>query len=286
MIPPLIAVVGETASGKSALALELAQEFDGEIICADSRTIYKHMDIGTAKPTREDRQKVEHHVLDVIEPNQQFSAAAFQQLANEAIRDIAVRGKVPLLVGGTGLYIDAVLFDFKFRAPASLELRAELSQLSVDALQQRVHDAGLELPINAQNPRHLIRILETNGQASEKSELRQNTVIIGLQIDREVLERRISDRINKMIADGFEDEVRQLADMYGWDSPGLQAPGYRAFRQYCEGLATLDEARAQFIKNDLKLAKRQRTWFRRNKSIHWVNDKAEAVELATTLLNK
>lgn len=285
-IPPLIAVVGETASGKTALAIELAERFDGEIICADSRTVYRNLDIGTAKPTIEERQRVPHHLLDVVSPDEAFSVADFKRLAQVAIEDISRRGKVPLLVGGTGLYIDAILFDYSFSTPANPEERQRLQALSINELQAEIESHGIPMPENNRNPRHLMRALETGGTSQEHTSLRENTLILGLHIDREVLRQKVTRRVDAMIDAGFIQEVQNAASKYGWDAPGLRAPGYKAFREYIEGTVTLDQAKVQFIRNDMQLAKRQRTWFKRNKSIHWITQQAQAVDLATTLLNK
>jgi tRNA dimethylallyltransferase len=248
----LVAIVGETASGKSALAIELAQRFDGEIICADSRTIYKKMDIGTAKPTDAERQLVPHHMLDVITPDRKFSAVQFKVMASDLMKDISGRGKLPIMVGGTGLYIDSVLFDYQFP----------------------------ETQRDAVNPRH------ANSEQRDREHMRANTLVIGLRVPREVLEARITARVEAMIQAGLPAEIESLAEEYGWEAPGMQAPAYRAFRPYAEVRLSLDKAKAEFVKNDLNLAKRQRTWFKRNESIQWVDDPRQAVDLLTTYLNK
>jgi tRNA dimethylallyltransferase len=255
---PLIVIVGETASGKSALAVELARRLSGEIICADSRTVYIGMDIGTAKPTQEDRAGVPHHLLDIVRPDERYTVVDFKRQASESIIDISNRGKVPILVGGTGLYIDAVIYDYKFSKP---------------------EDAGHRDP---QNPRHLLK----DENRERQQILRPNTIVIGLSLERELLKKRVEDRVDSMLDEGLIAEVKDLGEKYGWEVPALQAPGYKAFREYLSGTITLDEAKAQFIKSDLNLAKRQRTWFKRNKSIHWASKQSEAVEIATTLLSK
>jgi tRNA dimethylallyltransferase len=236
--------------------MELARRFDGEIICADSRTVYRGMDIGTAKPTEREQAEIPHHVLDVIEPDERFTAADFKRLANEAIDSITSRGKLPVMVGGTGLYIDAVIFDYHFSTPEEAALR------------------------DPRNPRHLL-----HPNASDRSGLRPHTLLIGLTLERKVLKRRIEARVEAMVAAGLVDEVRRLTERYH-DVPALQAPGYRAFRGYVTGRLSLEEAKTLFIKHDLQLAKRQRTWFKRNNSIHWVENPSKAVEIATTFLNK
>jgi tRNA dimethylallyltransferase len=283
---PLIAIVGETASGKSALALKLAQKYAGEIIAADSRTIYRGLDIGTAKPNPEERKLVPHHLLDVVNPNEPFSAADFKQRAEQAIHEISKRGHIPFLVGGSGLYIDAVLYNFAFRPKADPAVREQYLHLSVEELQGLLQEKGIGLPANSRNPRHLIRALETEGRVAAPRPLRANTLIIGLQVDRERLKQNISQRVEQMISQGFIEEVRAVAAQYGWQAPALQAPGYKAFKSYLADEISLDEAKAAFIHNDLQLAKRQRTWFKRNKSIHWVENEEQAVDLITTLLNK
>lgn len=283
---PLVAIVGQTASGKSALAMELAQRFNGEIIAADSRTIYKHLDIGTAKPTAEDQRLVVHHLLDIVEPSQSFSAAQFKERANRAIAEIAAKGKLPILVGGTGLYIDAVLYDFSFAAPADPAKRAELQALSIAELQQKLTNLGLPLPFNTQNPRHLIRAIETAGQLPEQKELRKNTLVLGMQLDRDVLLHRIEARVGHMLAAGLIDETRKAAEQFGWEAPGLQSTSYKAVRHHLGADAPLDEVKRLFVRNDMQLAKRQKTWFKRNHNIHWISKPEEAVDLVTTLLNK
>lgn len=283
---PVIAIVGPTASGKTALAIELARQFNGEIIAADSRTVYKGMDIGTAKPTPDELAAVPHHLIDVATPDTQFTVADFQQLARRAIADISGRGKMPFLVGGSGLYIDAVLYGFSLRAAAPSAQREQLQELPVDDLQALLIERGIALPENARNPRHLIRALETEGATPERKPLSPHALIIGIDPGREVLREKVTRRVDTMVEAGFIDEVRRLVTQYGWDAPGLQAPGYRAFRQFIEGGGSLEEAKQLFVQNDMQYAKRQKTWFKRNHDIHWISKTAEAVELITTLLNK
>ena len=283
---PLVVILGPTASGKTALAMEIAKRFNGEIICADSRTIYKYMNIGTAKPTNKEQSGVRHYGLDLINPDKAYSAAQFKEMALKAIDDITNRGKLPIMVGGTGLYIDGVLFDYQFLPLSDPGERKRLNNLSVEQLQAEIIEKELLMPANSQNPRHLTRAIETNGAIPKKGKLRPNTCVIGIQTDLQILKDRITKRMEEIIKQGFIKEVTDLSKQYGWDAQGLQAPGYKAFRDFVEGKKTLDEAKAQFVRNDYLLAKRQRTWFKRNKSIQWVNNKAEAVDIITTHLNK
>lgn len=284
---PLVVIVGQTASGKSALAMHLARRFNGEIIAADSRTVYRGMDIGTAKPTPKDRAAVPHHLIDIVDPDESFNVADFQRLANAAIKDVARRGKLPILVGGTGLYVDAVIYNFGLRKPADPELRKELGGLSVEELQARLLEQGLPLPANVRNPRHLIRVIETGGQVAVRGPLRPRTLIIGLQIDPETLRAKIAHRVDAMVDAGLVEEVRRLGEQYGWDLPALQAPAYKAFRLYIEGKISLEEAKRQFVKYDWQYARRQKTWFKRNKDIVWVDNRVEKIEdLITSFLSK
>jgi tRNA dimethylallyltransferase len=285
LTPPLIVILGETASGKSALAIELAKKFDGEIIAADSRTIYKGMDIGTAKPSLVDQKKVPHHLIDVTTPDKPLNVSDFKKLALSAIKDISDRGRLPFLVGGSGLYIDSVIFDFEFRKPGDNKQRDYLNRLSVTELQGELIKLGIDMPSNDTNPRHLIRSIETNGASSIKHPLRDNTLIIGLKVDRTILENRIRERITQMLKDGLIKEVENLAFKYDFQTLAFQTPGYTVMRDYINGDLSLDDAKERFARSDMQLAKRQRTWFKRNKSVHWVNQQGQIVDLVTTFLN-
>lgn len=282
---PLVVIVGQTASGKTALALELAEKFNGEIICADSRTVYRGMDIGTAKPTIDEQTKIPHHCIDLVDPNETFSVAQFKTCALEAVEDISERGKLPIMVGGTGLYIDAVLFDYTFGDEPDYKLRAELSEKTIDELQMIIKDFGYEMPENSRNKRYLIRTIEREGKTGGRKALRPNTSVIGLAIEPEIVKTRIAQRVDAMIAAGFIDEYKMLRAQYDAASPGFLAPGYKAFSSYIDGAISLDEAKALFVRNDWQLAKRQRTWFKRNQSVQWVHDHSKAVDIVTTFLN-
>jgi tRNA dimethylallyltransferase len=281
---PLVVILGPTASGKTNLALELADRLHGEIICADSRTVYKGMDVGTAKPSTEEQTRVRHHVLDLIEPGQPFSVADFKRLADDAIEDIQSRGKIPFLVGGSGLYIDAIVYNFSFTHEADPALRKKLEKLSIEELQHKIMKNKLELPKNAQNRRHLIRTLETDGAAPVMHE-RANTLLIGLEVEPSKLRRRSMARTDVMFAGTLVAEAKQLAEKYGWDIEPMKAPAYRAARQLIEGTVDETGAKELCITYDMQLAKKQRTWFRRNKSIQWVDDPRKVVDIVTTFLN-
>lgn len=289
MPPKLVIIVGETASGKSSLALRVAEAYDGELICADSWTVRRELNIGTAKPSTKEQQRVRHHLLDVVGPEEDFTAAVFKRLANEAITDISGRGKLPIMVGGTGLYVDGVLYDYNFLPAGDRHKRAELNELSNEELLARIDAAGLELGnVDIRNKRRLIRLLETDGAAQVKHELRVNTLIIGLQPDRDELKARITARVQAMIDQGLEDEVHRLSAQYGWDCEGLKGIGYREWQDYFLGPQSLNQTTERIVSSTVGLAKRQRTWFKRNKSIQWLStpvDYAHVDELITTFLN-
>lgn len=289
-VTPLVVIVGETASGKTALGIELAKRLNGEIICADSWTVYKGFDIGTAKPGKEEQAGIPHHLLNVADPAIGYSAAVFQRQAKEAIREIASKGKLPIIVGGTGLYIDSILYDYSFLPASDPELRAELNGLSLDELLQRADAMKLDTSyIDVRNKRRIIRLIENDGVLPTKKPLRPNTFIVGLRRPAEALRQRITARVDVMVEDGLVDEVRQLGERYGWDCEPMKAPAYRAFKDYVDGTISLEMAKERTVQNDLKLAKKQRTWFKRNNSIHWVDDRSEITDIVdsiTTYLNK
>lgn len=278
-------IVGPTASGKSQVAMHLAEKFGGEIIAADSRTIYRGMDIGTAKPTPAECARVQHHLIDIADPDEPFTVADFQSRAQACILDISARGKLPIMVGGTGLYVDSVLFNFGFQKPGDVKRREVLQKLSVEELQQLLYSQGIELPTNKKNPRHLIRKLETGNESPKSQTLRPNTLIVGIEVDREVLKQRIIHRTAAMFADGLESEARMLASKYGW-SRALQTIGYQEFAPYFAGSGALEDVQEEIVRDTISYAKRQRTWFTRNKSIHWRSQQREVEDLITTFLSK
>lgn len=270
-LPPLLVIVGETASGKTELAIRLARQFNGEIICADSWTVRRGADIGTAKPTAAEQAMVPHHLLDVVAPDEDFTAAVFKRLANQTIDDIAGRGKLPIMVGGTGLYVDGVIYDYGFLPAGNRADRQELNQLGIPELLRKIVDLKLDVgDADTRNKRRLIRLIETGGARPTRQKMRGHTLIIGLKTDRAALEKRITKRADDMLADGLENEVQGLAERYGWDCEALKGVGYAQWRDYFLGTQNLQETRAKIIKANHDLAKRQRTWFKRNKSIQWL----------------
>lgn len=268
----LIAIVGPTASGKTGLAIDIAERFNGEIICADSRTVYKGMDIGTAKPTHAEQARVRHWGLDLVEPNERFTAADFKRYADDAIADIRLRGKVPFLVGGTGLYVDAVLYDFTFSPVANKKHRDEFEKMSLDALQKYCIDNNISLPNNSKNRRHLISAIERKDANSiSKSSIKHNHYIVGIATKMNTLRGRIEARTEHIFDSNIEEEATMLGKKYGWNSEAMTGNIYPLIKKQLDSKAPIDEIRTEFSTLDYQLAKRQMTWLRRNPDIMWAS---------------
>ena len=288
-LKPLVILVGPTAVGKTAASIGLAKALNGEIISGDSMQIFKGLDIGTAKITKEEMQGVPHHLIDIKEPWETFSVAEFKRLADEAIADIQDRGKLPIIVGGTGFYINSVLYEYHFgEADTDEAYRAELEQYAEahgnealwNILQGKDPDSAAKLHSN--DTKRVIRALEvlhvTGIPASErqstvdKQTMRYNAVYIALNMPREVLYDRINRRVDIMIQDGLEAEVRNaLANGVAQDALSMTSIGYRQMIQYFNEEISFDRA-VELIKRDTRhFAKRQLTWFRHDPNIQWVD---------------
>lgn len=286
---PIIAIVGPTATGKTDLAIKLALEFNGEIVCADSRTIYRGMDIGTAKPTAAERAQVRHHLLDVVDPGERLGAGEFKQLAEQSIVDIAARGKLPLLVGGSGLYADAVLYDYEFPAVADETTRERLEKMDDGALKKLLEESAPEAfsRVDLANRRRVIRAIETVGMKSKKRQtVRPEFLVLGMTLNKEIVQSRVQKRIEKMLEEGFIDEVETIGKQYGWDNSAFDVIGYRAFKALHFGAKTLDNAKADFARGDMALYKKQVTWFKRNPEIRWCENQTHAQEMVELFLAK
>ncbi|HJP81171.1 MAG TPA: tRNA (adenosine(37)-N6)-dimethylallyltransferase MiaA [Candidatus Saccharimonadales bacterium] len=269
---PLVVIVGPTASGKTSLSIEIAKRYDGEIICADSRTIYKGMDIGTAKPSKAEQDGVPHWGLDLVLPGEKFSVFDFKLYAENKIKEIRDRGKIPFLVGGTGLYTDAVVFDYQFGASPNPEQREILQGLSIEELRKYCEEHNINLPENVLNKRHLIHAIEQNN-VPEKRRVNpiENTIIVGIATDREVLRQRIRERSEQIFESNVVNEALMLGNKYGWKSEAMTGNIYPLIRQYSKGEISIEEAKERFITSDWRLAKRQLTWLRRNPFINWLS---------------
>ncbi len=266
---PLVVIVGPTASGKSATAMRIAREFNGEIICADSRTIYTGMDIGTAKPSAQDQAEVPHWGLDLVQPGEPFTAADFKKYALKKIEEIRARGHLPMLVGGTGLYVDGVIFDYKFVEP-NLELRKSLEALSLDELKKYCANNNVSLPENQQNRRYVIREIERQNVSGKRlDEPIANTLVVGIATERDVLRTRIQSRSEQLFENGMVEEAKMLGEKYGWNSEAMTGNIYKLVKQFLNNEFDEGELKQRFFYADWQLAKRQLTWLKRNQFIHW-----------------
>ena len=267
---PLIVIVGPTGSGKTSLAIRLANKYGGEIICADSRTVYCGMNIGTAKPSLGERQGVSHWGLDLVDPGDSFSVSQFKDYARQKIKEIRSRGNIPFLVGGTGLYIDSVIFDFQFGAKYSKEKRVSLQEMTISELQQYCVNHDVSLPENSKNKRYLIRAIERAGKKSSGLEVPlSNTIVVGITTDKQLLKQSITDRAKKMFKDGVVEETIELANSAGWCNEAMTGNVYPIIKKLIEKEIDEDQAVREFIVSDVNLVKRQLTWFRRNPFIEW-----------------
>lgn len=276
---PLIVITGPTASGKTDLAIELATKHNGEIICADSRTIYTGMDIGTAKPSTDEQALVPHRLLDIVEPGEKYTAADFQADALGMVDEVRRAGKIPFLVGGTGLYIDAVVREYEWPEwTADEPHRQKFEALSVHDLQTMIKTQQLVLPENIQNKRHLINVLMRSGNLGKARLLpRENTYVVAITTDKDELEQRIRERATQMFADGVIEEAKRLAEQYGWDSEAMTSNIYPIVKRVIAGEITEQQAIDLFVIKDRQLAKRQVTWLKRHDYVQWLSlDEARA----------
>jgi len=289
----LLVIVGPTAVGKTALSLHLAEVFEGEIVSADSRLFYRGMDVGTAKPTLEERARFPHHLIDVADPDETVGLAEFQEQAYAAIDGVHARGKLPLLVGGTGQYVRAVVEGWRIpRVPPDPALRAELEAQAEREGSERLHARLARLdPVAAErldhrNVRRVVRALEVcliTGQPISEQQGKQpppyRILQIGLTMERAALYDRADRRVEAMIAAGLEDEVRGLVEAgYGWDLPAMSGLGYAQFRPYFEGQVTLEEVVAEIERATRRFIRHQYNWFRLNDpAIRWFDVTETAV---------
>jgi tRNA dimethylallyltransferase len=284
--PKILAILGPTAAGKSELGIQVAKRIGGEIVNADSLQVYKYMDIGTAKPSRAEREKIPHYLIDIVDPDAEFNAGAYKRVAQEVIRELHKRGIRIILVGGTYLYVRVLLYGLIEGISADRGIREELRRLKLDFGVSYVYEKLKSLdPETADriHPNDYVRIeraLEayylTGAKMSELQEkhgFRDNkyeVLKIGISEERDILKKRIDERVSRMIEEGLVYEVKRLRDMgFGRDLKPMQSIGYNHINQYIDGEITLDKA-IELIKRDTKrLAKRQMTWLRRDKDIYW-----------------
>lgn len=285
----VIIIVGPTASGKTKLSIELAKEINGEIISADSMQIYKYMDVGTAKADAEEMQGIQHYLVDEVTPDEEFSVARFQEKAYQYIEEILQKGKVPIIAGGTGLYVNSLIHNINFTETTSdWELRERLKKEAEEKGNQYLHDKLREVDPEAAGKLHVndvkrvIRALEVyeytkmpisyHQEISRQNPPRFNYILIGLKMDRQKLYDRINRRVDIMLEKGLVEEVRKLVQRgYDRNTVAMQGLGYKEILAYFRGEMTLEEA-VEIIKMDSRrYAKRQVTWFKRYENIHWVD---------------
>lgn len=281
----VVVLIGPTAVGKTKISIDLAKKFNGEIISGDSMQIYRGMDIGTAKIKLEEMEGIPHHLLDIKNPDENFSVAEFQQLVRKKITDITNRGKLPMIVGGTGLYIQSVIYDYRFSdGPAdpifreSLEKRVLTEGITPLYEELKQVDPEAALKIHPNNTRRVIRALEvfhctgksmSDYQSEQTPELLYDVALIGLTMEREELYNRINERVDIMMDQGLLDEVKSLYDRGIHDCQSIQAIGYKEIYDYFNGKTTLDTAIEQLKQNSRRYAKRQLTWFRNKMDVKW-----------------
>ena len=283
----IIAVAGPTASGKTALSVKIAKELGGEIVSCDSMQIYKGMDIGTAKPSLEERCGVPHHMIDIISPDEKYNVVSYKRDAEAAIDDILKRGRAPVLAGGTGLYMDSVLNNTAFSENSSFSVaRERLEKLFEEKGREYIFemlekiDPEAAEKIHPNNTRRVIRALEiyettgktlTQANIESKRPEKYESLVIGLMWDRETLYERINERVERMMAEGLLKEVETLRKKgMKAEYTSMQAIGYKELFEYFEGNCTLEEAKEKIKQESRRYAKRQMTWLKRNKKINWL----------------
>lgn len=283
----IIAVAGPTASGKTALSVKIAKELGGEIVSCDSMQIYKGMDIGTAKPSLEERCGVPHHMIDIISPDEKYNVVSYKRDAEAAIDDILKRGRVPVLAGGTGLYMDSVLSNTAFSENSSFSVaRERLEKLFEEKGREYIFemlekiDPEAAEKIHPNNTRRVIRALEiyettgktlTQANIESKRPEKYESLVIGLMWDRETLYERINERVERMMTEGLLKEVETLRKKgMKAEYTSMQAIGYKELFEYFEGNCTLEEAKEKIKQESRRYAKRQMTWLKRNKKINWL----------------
>lgn len=287
----LVIITGPTAVGKTATSIELAKRINGEIISADSIQVYKHLDIGSAKITTEEMDGVKHYLIDVLEPTEEFNVSLFQKLCKDAMDEIYEKGKTPIIVGGTGFYIQSVIYDIKFEdTTADIEYRNELEALAKANGNEYVHNMLNEVDeesaknIHPNNLKRVIRALEYYKETGMKisdhnKEQRENVspynfAYFVLNDDRDVLYERINKRVDIMIENGLEEEIKSLMAMgLNEDMLSMQGIGYKEMLDAYNGNISLEQAIEAIKQNSRNFAKRQITWFKREKQVSWINIK-------------
>ena len=307
--PKVIVICGPTASGKTKLSVELAKKIDGEIICCDSMQIYKDMNIGTAKVTKEEMQGIKHYLVDFVLPDQRYSVADYKKDATKAIQEVLSKEKVPIIVGGTGLYVDSLIYNIDYpEIKTDLEYRKKLEKVADEEGLEKLYemakkiDERATLAISSNDRKRIIRILEiykATGKnkteqeiQSRKNEVKYDYKVFGINIERPILYERINKRVDTMLEQGLIDEVKKLIRKYPEFPTAMQAIGYKEIVEYLNNEITIEEAIEKIKQETRRYAKRQITWFKRIENLIWLDglnstqNNINIIEIKEPLLNK
>ncbi len=304
MKPKVVVIVGPTASGKTALSIELAKKIDGEIISSDSMQIYKDMDIGTAKVTKEEMQGIKHYLVDFVQPDKRYTVSDFKKDSEQAIKEILEKGKTPIVVGGTGLYVNSLIYGIEYQdMNFDEEYRNELMQkaeieegLKTLYFEAQKIDPEATLKVSPNDKKRIVRILEiykATGKTKTEQEIlsRQKGVdydfkVFGITMERSMLYDRINRRVDIMIEQGLEKEVRNLISKYSEFPTAMQGLGYKEVVEYFDGKLSREEMIEKIKQESRRYAKRQLTWFRKNKETIWLDATSEMEQNINTILKE
>ena len=301
MKPEVYVIGGPTASGKSKLAVELAKKINGEIISADSMQIYKEMNIGTAKITKEEMQGIKHYLIDIVSPNERYSVSNFKNDAELAIEEILKKGKTPIIVGGTGLYIDSLIYGIEFQdEEIDTEYREKLNKIAENEGLEKLYNKAKEIDpeamkkISINDKKRIIRVLEIYHKTgktktkqeieSRKKELKYNFKVFAIDMDREKLYSRIEKRVDMMVDEGLIGEVKGILEKYNQFPTAMQGLGYKETVEYLQNKISKEEMIEKIKKKTRHYAKRQLTWFRKNKTTIWLDGEKEPEENVKLIL--
>lgn len=286
--PKVIVICGPTASGKTALSIALAKKIGGEIVSADSMQIYKDMDIGSAKPTKEEMQGIKHYMLEFVSPKERYSVAEYKKQAEQAIQEILQKGKTPIIVGGTGLYVNSLIYGIEYQdTKIDEEYREKLEKIVVEEGLEKLYEQAKEIDpqametISPNDRKRIIRVLEIYHETgktktqqeieSRKNEVKYDYKVFAITMERSILYERINKRVDIMVEQGLIQEVQNLIQKYDQYPTAMQALGYKEIKQYLEGNTSKEEAIETIKQETRRYAKRQLTWFRKNKETIWLD---------------
>ncbi len=299
--PKVIVLCGPTASGKTSLSIELAKRINGEIISCDSMQIYKDMDIGTAKPTEQEKQGIKHYLLDFLSPEVRYSVADYKKDAEKAIEEILKKRKVPIIVGGTGLYINSLIYNIEYKdSKIDIDYRNKLEKMVVEKGLENLYEMAQKIDpeamknISHNDKKRIMRVLEIYNETgktktelemeSRKNEPKYNYIVFALDMDRDKLYERINKRVDIMLKNGLIHEVEKLINTYKIMPTAMQGLGYKEVVKYLKGNCTEEEMVEKIKMETRRYAKRQLTWFRKNKETIWLNGLEEADKNINTIL--